>query len=65
MRFKDLMGGFRETDLSHYTCFAHQVNRSARWASGTGDFNTNKNKELSDILKKMHEINGKNFRNES
>jgi hypothetical protein len=52
-------------EIFHYICMAHQVNRSARYASGTGDFRMNKNIELSTVLKKMHEINGRIYRNET
>jgi hypothetical protein len=54
----------RETDIRTYVCLAHQVNRSAKWASGTGDFRVNLNQELSTVLKKLHEINARVYRNE-
>jgi hypothetical protein len=64
MEFQAIARAARETDIRHYTCFAHQVNRSAKFASGTGDFRVNMNEDLSGVLKKMHEINGRVYRNE-
>ncbi len=64
MEFRAIVAEVRETDIRHYTCFAHQVNRSAKYASGTGDFKENKNEELSTVLVKMHEINARVYRNE-
>jgi hypothetical protein len=49
----------KDSNIWHYVCMAHQVNRSAKYASGTGDFCINKNEELLAVLKKMHEINGR------
>ena len=37
-------------------CLAHQTNRSAKFASGTGDFRTNANPRLSQVLAKCHGI---------
>lgn len=54
-----------ERNIRHYVCMAHQVNRSAKYASGTGDFRENANEELSSVLKKMHEINGRVYRSET
>jgi hypothetical protein len=65
MEFRAIVAEIRETDIRHYTCFAHQVNRSAKYASGTGDFKENKNEELSMVLAKMHDINGRIYRNET
>jgi hypothetical protein len=64
IEYQELTNYLRETEIQHYTCFAHQVNRSARYASGTGDFATNQNEDMSAVLKKMHEINGRIFRSE-
>lgn len=46
----------REAPISHQKCLAHQTNRSAKYASGTGDFKNNANPRLSDILHKAHTI---------
>lgn len=54
----------RETSVQHYVCFAHQVNRSARFAAGTGDFKVSNNETLAFVLKKLHDINSRIFRNE-
>jgi hypothetical protein len=54
-----------DRDIRHYVCMAHQVNRSAKYASGTGDFRFNQNPELGALLKKMHEINGRIYRSET
>jgi hypothetical protein len=51
--------------IRHYTCYAHQVNRSARYASGTRDFKDTDNVELAEVLKKMHEINAHVYRSET
>lgn len=64
LEFKAITEYLRETEIQHYTCFAHQVNRSAKFASGTGDFAVNQNPDLSLVLNKMHEINGRIIRNE-
>jgi hypothetical protein len=63
--FTAVAGAVRETPIQTYVCLAHQVNRSARYASGTGDFRRNINEDLSAVLKKMHEINGRIYRNET
>jgi hypothetical protein len=65
MEFRAISSTMRETEISHYVCYAHQVNRAAKFASGTGDFVKNENEELSRVLKKMHDINGWIFRNET
>jgi hypothetical protein len=62
--YKAITESLRETEIEHYTCFAHQVNRSAKFASGTGDFKDNANEELSAVIQKLHEINGRIYRNE-
>ena len=62
--FQLIASAAKESDIAHYTCLAHQVNRAARWASGMGDFKENRNEELSLVLRKMHEINGRIYRNE-
>jgi hypothetical protein len=60
-----MMDAIKSSSIRHYTCYAHQVNRSAKFASGTGDFVTNNNKDLSVVLKKLHEINGHVFCSEA
>jgi hypothetical protein len=55
----------QDREMRHYVCMAHQVNRSAKYASGTGNFSVNKNEELSAVLRKMHDINGRIFRSET
>jgi hypothetical protein len=42
--------------VTHQTCLAHQTNRSAKYASGTGGFSNNANERLSDVLGKAHRI---------
>ena len=64
MEYKAILASMKSKDIVHYTCFAHQVNRSAKFASGMGDFVENSNIELSDVLKKMHAINSRIYRNE-
>jgi hypothetical protein len=61
MEFQSMMDAIKSSLICHYTCYAHQVNRLAKFASGTGDFVTNNNKDLSIVLKKLHEINGRVF----
>ena len=46
----------RETPINHQKCLAHQTNRSAKYASGTGDFVNCANKLLRDVLGKAHTI---------
>jgi hypothetical protein len=65
MKFQAMMDATKSSSICHYTCYAHQVNRSAKLASGTGDFVANENKELPDVLKKLHEINGHVCRSEA
>lgn len=64
MEFKAIIHAVRETEITHYTCMAHQVNRAARYSSGTGDFAVNQNEELGKVLRKLHEINARVYRNE-
>ena len=64
LEFQQRIRDRRSTDIEHYTCMAHQVNRSAKFSSGTGDFAYNANEKLSSVIRKMHEINGRVFRNE-
>ena len=64
MEFNAIIAAARQDDITHYICMAHQVNRAAKWASGTGGYTKNMNEELSQTLEKMHEINGKIYRNE-
>ena len=59
------VGENRPTAIRTYVCLAHQINRSARYASGMGDFRVNQNEDLSDVWRKMHEINGRVYRNET
>jgi hypothetical protein len=51
--------------IRHYTCYAHQVNRAAKYALGTGDFVQNNNAELGKVIKKMHKINARVYRSET
>jgi hypothetical protein len=46
----------RDTPINHQKCLAHQTNRSAKYASGTGDFKICANEDLRDILEKAHTI---------
>jgi hAT family C-terminal dimerisation region len=46
----------RSSTITHNKCLAHQTNRSAKYASGTGDFRENSNPRLSQVLGKAHEI---------
>jgi hypothetical protein len=46
----------RDSVIRHDKCLAHQTNRSAKYASGTGDFKLCSNKTLSDVLSKAHII---------
>ena len=62
--FEEITRHMRSSLMAHYICMAHQVNRAAKFASGTGDFKENANEELSAVLRKMHDINGRIFRNE-
>jgi hypothetical protein len=45
-----------DSEILHNVCLAHQNNRSAKYASGTGDFKTCKNESLRDVLNKVHAI---------
>jgi hypothetical protein len=65
MEFQAMTDAVKASSIHHYTCFAHQVNRSAKYASGTGYFKTPANTELAKVMKKMHEINGRVYRNET
>ena len=65
MEFQAMTNAVKKEKIRHYTCYAHQVNRSAKYASGTGDFKTPANVELAKVLKKLHEINGRVYRNEA
>lgn len=64
MEFRSITSAVRAIEIRHYTCLAHQVNRSAKYSSGTGDFKHNANERLSRVLNKMHEINGRVYRSE-
>ena len=46
----------KDVPINHKTCLAHQANRSAKYASGTGGFSQNANEVLSEILNKTHSI---------
>jgi hypothetical protein len=46
----------RDSPIHHDTCMAHQNNRSAKYASGTGDFVVCMNEELRDVLQKLHNV---------
>lgn len=46
----------RSSIFTHYKCLAHQTNRSAKYASGMGDFKENANPRLSKVLEKAHTI---------
>jgi hypothetical protein len=65
LEFQAVTASVRQRDIRHYVCFAHQVNRSAKFASGMGDFAENKNEELSKLLRKTHDINSRIYRNET
>ena len=65
LAFTAMTNAVKGESIRHYICAAHQVNRAARYASGTGDFQYNANEELSNVLKKLHEINGRIYRNET
>jgi hypothetical protein len=54
-----------DCNIWHSICMAHQVNRSAKYALGSGDLCINKNEELLAVLKKMHEINGRIYCSET
>jgi hypothetical protein len=45
-----------ECPVYHDKCMAHQANRSAKYASGTGDFKTTANPFLRRVLMKAHTI---------
>jgi hypothetical protein len=65
MEFQAMTDALKADSIRHYTCYAHQVNRSAKYASGTEDFKENKNVELAKVLKKMHKINARVYRSET
>jgi hypothetical protein len=65
MEFQAMTDATKADSIRHYTCYAHQVNRAARYASGTGDFKQNNNEELGNVIKKLHEINAPVFRSET
>ena len=46
----------RSSPIHHHVCLAHQTNRSAKYASGTGDFKVCANTGLSEVLNKCHTI---------
>ena len=46
----------RDNPINHQKCLAHQTNRSAKYASGTGDYKTNSNPRLSQVLLKAHTL---------
>jgi hypothetical protein len=45
-----------DSSILYNTCLAHQNNRSAKYASGTGEFRTCSNTTLRDVLNKAHLI---------
>jgi hypothetical protein len=49
----------RDAPIHHDKCMAHQNNRSAKYASGTGDFKHCRNSVLRDVLVKTHNIIGR------
>lgn len=53
----------RSNSQEFNVCVAHQNQRSAARACGTGDFVQNENEELCAILKKSHEIQERTHRN--
>jgi hypothetical protein len=65
MEFKAMTNAVKDSSICHYTCYAHQVDRSAKYALGTGDFESPANIEFAKVLKKLHEINGCVFCNET
>jgi hypothetical protein len=65
MEFQAMTDAVKASSICHCTCFAHQVNRSAKYASGTGDFKTPANTELAKVMKKLHKINGHVYRNKT
>jgi hypothetical protein len=52
MEFQAMTDATKADSIRHYTCYAHQVNRAAKYASGTGDFVQNNNAELGKVTKK-------------
>jgi hypothetical protein len=65
MEFQAIMDTTKSSLIRHYTCYAHRINCSAKFSAGTGDFVANEHKELSDVLKKLHEINGHVYRSKA
>jgi hypothetical protein len=65
MEFQAMINAIKASSIRHYTCYARQVNRSAKFASGTGDFKHQANPELAKVLKKLHEINGRIYRSKT
>jgi hypothetical protein len=65
MEFKAMTNAVKDSSIRHYTCYAQKVNRSAKYALGTGDFKSPANIELAKVLKKLHEINSRVFCNET
>jgi hypothetical protein len=57
MEFQAMKDATKPDSIQHYTCYAHHVNRVAKYASGTGDSVQNNNAELGKVIKKMHKIN--------
>jgi hypothetical protein len=65
MEFQAMTNAVKVSSIRHYTCYTHQENRSAKFASGTGDFKHQANPELAKVLKKLHKINGRIYRSET
>jgi hypothetical protein len=63
--FQAITSAVRQTKIEHYICLAHQVNWSAKYASGMGDFSVNNNEQLSIVLQETHDINSRIYRNET
>ena len=46
----------QQSAIQHDKCMAHQNNRSAKYASGTGDYRENSNPVLGEVLDKAHRL---------
>jgi hypothetical protein len=57
LEFQAMTDATKADSIWHYTCYAHQINQAAKYASGTGDFKDNKNVKLGNVIKKLHKIN--------
>ena len=45
-----------DSPFNHQKCLAHQANRSAKYASGTGEYVENSNPQLFEVLRKTHRL---------